>query len=143
MSQRFDAHLSFTELLISNELNFMTNAISFYLKENVPGSGSGNTTRRGVPVVMEPYDSLNPGEFRDYGPTFNLSMEAAQKVMDQLFQMGFRPSKMIDDSPVIKAQQAHLDDLRRLVFDVMIPPRMSIRAESINSPELPLNLRRD
>lgn len=104
-------NLQFTELLVGGELDFISNSIRFLLRENTPGMGG---RRVALPVVMEqvsPDPPLNPTP-----ATFSLSLDAAQKLIDQLYAIGLRPSKMEDNSPVIGAMKEHIADLRRMAF---------------------------
>lgn len=61
-------------------------------------------------------------EWRDIGddlaePTLSLGADAAQRLMDELWRAGLRPSyKKADPNPQIEAMQAHLADMRELVF---------------------------
>jgi len=52
------------------------------------------------------------------GPSFVLRYEEAQGLMDQLWDCGLRPS----EGNAGTATQKHLEDMRRLVFDVLMPP---------------------
>jgi len=49
-------------------------------------------------------------------PTFTLPEEAAQKLFNQLWNEGFRPKDGTGNSGHIAAMQAHLEDMRLLVF---------------------------
>lgn len=49
-------------------------------------------------------------------PTFRLRDEACQDLMDQLWQVGFRPSEGSGSAGALAATQKHLEDMRRLVF---------------------------
>lgn len=58
-------------------------------------------------VVME---AVKEGHYVE--PSFCLSSEMAQQLCDNLWRIGFRPSRAQDASPVIEAKQQHIDDLR-------------------------------
>ncbi len=61
------------------------------------------------------YDENNHGRVID--PTFKLSYEDAQQLMDDLWQCGLRPSEGTGSAGALAATQEHLDDMRKLVFD--------------------------
>ncbi len=68
--------------------------------------------------------AMLPGIVKEYGPnevieepTFTLSREAAQLLLDNLWRAGFRPRENRDRGGVVEAMAAHLADMRRLVFD--------------------------
>nr|NIV37965.1 hypothetical protein [Anaerolineae bacterium] len=58
---------------------------------------------------------------------FELSPEAAQTLMDDLWASGVRPSEKRQDGAALEAVKYHLEDMRRLVFTkidaFMGPPR--------------------
>lgn len=57
-------------------------------------------------------------------PSFTMSDEAAQKLMDQLFEAGFRPSGAAGTAGQLSAVEGHLKDMRVLVgkaFGVSLP----------------------
>ena len=47
---------------------------------------------------------------------FELSPEAAQTLMDDLWASGVRPTEKRTSGEALQAVQAHLEDMRRLVF---------------------------
>lgn len=49
-------------------------------------------------------------------PTFSLSVEAAQILMDDLWNCGLRPSEGSGSAGALAATQRHLEDMRTLVF---------------------------
>jgi hypothetical protein len=46
-----------------------------------------------------------------------LQEEAAQQLMNALWECGIRPAQAAGSAGQLEAQRAHLEDLRRLVFD--------------------------
>lgn len=128
-------NLRFTELLCGNELSFISDSIQFQLRENMPGTGSG-AVRIGKPVEMATVGTDEASRYERAPETFALSLEACQKLVDQLYALGIRPSKIQYDSPVVLAQQAHIDDLRRIVFDVLtptvLPPRYLVNGDFVS-----------
>lgn len=65
----------------------------------------------GKTVVME---ERVEGEYIE--PTFKLSPEATQRLMDGLWKEGFRPTEGTGSAGSLKATQEHLNDMRRIVF---------------------------
>jgi hypothetical protein len=49
-------------------------------------------------------------------PTFSLSPEEAQTLMDDLWQCGLRPTEGTGSAGSLKATERHLEDMRTLVF---------------------------
>ena len=49
-------------------------------------------------------------------PAFRLALEDAQRLMDELWGCGLRPSEGAGSAGAMKAVQEHLSDLRKLVF---------------------------
>ncbi len=54
-------------------------------------------------------------------PTFHLSMEAAQQLMDQLWRCGIRPKDAEGTVGTLAAKEEHIKDLRKMLFDVKTP----------------------
>jgi hypothetical protein len=51
-------------------------------------------------------------------PSIRLSRTAAQQLMDNLWQCGLRPSEGSGSAGALKATEKHLEDMRKLVFEV-------------------------
>lgn len=49
-------------------------------------------------------------------PLFTLSLEAAQRLMDSLYECGIRPSSQKTTDGELVAVRLHLEDMRTLVF---------------------------
>ena len=49
-------------------------------------------------------------------PTFSLGMDAAQTLMDDLWNVGLRPTEGAGSAGSLAATQRHLEDMRTLVF---------------------------
>lgn len=64
------------------------------------------------PIVFEKIDDL---EYRE--PTFELQTEVAQKLMDELWRCGLRPTEGTGSAGALAAVERHLKDLQRLVFE--------------------------
>lgn len=54
------------------------------------------------------------------GPTFSLSLDEAQTLMDDLWNCGIRPTEKIDNPGELRATKYHLEDTRKLV-DRLLP----------------------
>lgn len=65
-----------------------------------------------TPATME---AVEPGEITQ--PAFRLPFDAAQRLMDELWQAGCRPSQAIASAGQIESVKYHLEDMRRLVFE--------------------------
>ena len=50
-------------------------------------------------------------------PTFSMSHESAQELMNDLWKEGLRPKNASDYHGEMKATERHLRDLQKLVFD--------------------------
>ncbi len=55
------------------------------------------------------------GEMRD--PFMAITMESAQKLMDELWHCGIRPTEGAGSAGAMAAVQRHLEDMRTLVFE--------------------------
>lgn len=67
---------------------------------------------RPLELVMQPH---NPGSFIERG-SLELAMPEAIGLMNALWQAGIRPSDFKNPSGEINRMEAHLADMRRLVF---------------------------
>lgn len=52
-------------------------------------------------------------------PTFSLSRDAAQRLMDDLWNCGIRPTEGTGSAGSLKATENHLEDMRKIVFDLL------------------------
>lgn len=52
-------------------------------------------------------------------PAFTLRMEEAQRLMDQLWDCGLRPTEGTGSAGAMAATQRHLEDMRKLVQQVL------------------------
>jgi hypothetical protein len=50
-------------------------------------------------------------------PVLRLSRAEAQQLMNELWQIGFRPRDGAGSLAHVESQKAHLEDMRRLVFE--------------------------
>jgi hypothetical protein len=58
-----------------------------------------------------------PDEGLAVEPSFRLSLDDAQSLMDQLWTCGLRPSEGSGSAGALAATQKHLDDVRKLLFE--------------------------
>ena len=66
--------------------------------------------------VAEPLILKEIGEMEVPRETVSLSPEAAQTLMDDLWQCGLRPTEGSGSAGALAATQRHLEDMRTLVF---------------------------
>ncbi len=52
-------------------------------------------------------------------PALTMRMEAAQALLDDLYNAGLRPTHAVDAPGATNAQQAHIADLRAVLFKLM------------------------
>lgn len=65
-----------------------------------------------LPTLVE----IDPNVGVRTDPTMNLHMEEAQQLMDELWRCGLRPTEGTGSAGAMAAVQAHLADMRKLVF---------------------------
>lgn len=63
------------------------------------------------PLVFE---TVKPGEYID--PCMHLSITDAQRLMDELWHCGLRPTEGTGSAGALAATERHLADLQRIVF---------------------------
>lgn len=64
-----------------------------------------------MPLTMQ---VIEPGSLIE--PTLRLPLGAAQRLMDELWQAGVKPSQSIGSAGQVEAIKYHLEDMRKLVF---------------------------
>lgn len=74
----------------------------------------GRTTQCAAPVVMQSHD---PAAVVD--PFLRLRTEDAQRLMDELWQCGLRPSEGTGSAGSLAATERHLADMRKLAFHAL------------------------
>ena len=68
-------------------------------------------------TTMEVKELTEDDLFVDNGPPlFEMSNNAAQKLFDQLYSIGFRSSD-VGSAGHLKATEKHLEDMRKIAFD--------------------------
>lgn len=80
----------------------------------------------GKPIIMEPH--INKGI--SVSPTFSLSMDAAQTLMDDLWNCGLRPTEGSGSAGAFAAQGKHLEDMRKIVFDKILDDKIIISRDN-------------
>jgi hypothetical protein len=70
----------------------------------------------GIITDMTMRDISSEDIFKETKPLFDISNDAAQKLYDQLHDLGFRSSD-VGTAGHLKATQAHLEDMRTIAFD--------------------------
>jgi hypothetical protein len=63
-------------------------------------------------------------------PTFSLSMDAAQTLMDDLWNCGLRPTEGSGSAGAFAAQGKHLEDMRKIVFDKILKDEIIITGDN-------------
>jgi hypothetical protein len=59
-------------------------------------------------------------------PTFSLSIDAAQTLMDDLWNCGLRPTEGTGSAGAFAAQGKHLEDMRKIVFGKILDNKLVI-----------------
>ena len=76
----------------------------------------GLDERRSFVWVAEPLTMREHKEGEFLEPTFRLSKDEAQSLMDDLRHNGLRPSEGTGSAGSLKATQNHLEDMRKIAF---------------------------
>lgn len=63
-------------------------------------------------------------------PTFTLRADEAQALVDELHRNGFRPTEQIQEQSALPYITAHLNDMRRLVFEKHNDQALRARSDS-------------
>lgn len=58
-------------------------------------------------------------------PSLELTMQAAQALMDDLWNAGLRPTEGTGSAGSLAATERHLKDMQRLAFEILVPMRSS------------------
>lgn len=62
------------------------------------------------------FEKIDKAQILHHDAHIGLDDDAMQNLMDDMYQSGIRPTKEIDSIGAFKAQGAHLEDMRTLVF---------------------------
>ncbi|MFP4598035.1 MAG: hypothetical protein ACLFVJ_07275 [Persicimonas sp.] len=106
------APLDWHEQQARAEVDFMADAINIHLSRSAYGI-PWRWVRSG-----EYWEKIEEGAAlpADYKPAIRLQRGAAQQLMDDLWRAGLRPEGVKSASDVVEAKDAHIDDLRRVIF---------------------------
>jgi hypothetical protein len=81
--------------------------ISIYMRQITVGDGT---------MVAAPVSMVKHGTRLMYEPMLVLDVQLSQKLMDELWQCGVRPSEGSGSAGQLAAVKYHLEDMRNLVF---------------------------
>lgn len=87
-----------------------TIAVQFFVK-----AMDGQPRLVAKPIEMEEAKD----NFAGPGPTLTLSRETGQELMDQLWEVGLRPTEGTGSAGALAATQAHLADMKKIAFDLL------------------------
>ena len=71
---------------------------------------------QGQPVKLT---EIEDGVASHIGPTMELSLEATQLLMDELWHVGIRPTEGTGSAGALAATQAHLKDMRQIATTLL------------------------
>lgn len=94
--------------VIATREGVWSHRISFYGRDVI-----GNRLRFIKPVELEVKQELGILD----EPFMTLEIDAAQQLMDSLWDCGLRPSEGSGSAGALAATQKHLEDMRKLVFE--------------------------
>lgn len=123
LPERPDSDRYMIEIEIAAERNIMERAISLYVMGR-QRFGKQRLSVMSIPTfTMYEDESQALGSLRE--PTLKVSYEAAQRLMDELWRCGIRPTEE-GTAGQVAAMQAHLQDMRRIVSDFIGKPPVEI-----------------
>lgn len=93
-------------------------AVNFYVRETSEVDGVRQVAYA-RPLCFDARGPENEGVCAS--PAFSLGRDEAQQFMDQLWEVGLRPSEGSGSAGALAATQRHLDDMRALVFKTGAP----------------------
>lgn len=70
-----------------------------------------------MPLTMKTPTEEDQGAYLH--PTMSLTKESAVRLMDAMWEVGIRPSNGEGNAGELAATKHHLDDMRKIVFDMM------------------------
>jgi hypothetical protein len=73
----------------------------------------GNQDTRVKDIILE---KIDPAEFIAHPPSFTVSRDIAQTLMDDLWQCGIRPTEGTGSAGSLRATERHLADMRTIAF---------------------------
>lgn len=115
------------------------NGLSVYVKKDelwgnslgvwlVERDDNGKPTNYVKSVVSEPLP-----EAYYVSETFRIAFDEAQRLMDQLWDCGLRPSEGSGSAGAMAATQRHLEDMRRIAFDALKAETNYVRRNEANN----------
>lgn len=87
-------------------------------------SERGNVAR--VPKDIE-WRTLEPNEQPPRDSIIDLPSECGQQLIDQLWQMGYRPNVGVSSTGQDEAQKDHINDFRMILFSLLAVERKEVR----------------
>lgn len=94
--------------------------ISIYLRQRTVGHGDSVA----APVTMM---RREPGAIVE--PMLRLEIQAAQQLMDELWQCGLRPTEGTGSAGSLKATENHLADMKRIAFTLLERPNEKVQGQ--------------
>ena len=91
-----------------------SSGIELQVQSFAPG---GKLDAVGTDVTMQTVESQGTAN----GPTLSIQHDAAQLLMDDLWHAGFRPSEGSGSAGSLAATERHLQDMRKIAFDLLGP----------------------
>jgi hypothetical protein len=98
---------------IAAERAFAADGVAFYMIDKPPGEPK----RRVHNLMLELMDESTEPLWMP--PSFILSMESAQRLMDDLYNCGIRPSDAGESVGALSATKFHLEDVRKLLERIL------------------------
>lgn len=101
---------------------------AFAQRELHTGEIAIHLTNGGIPgeglAIAKPlvFEAKEP--FSYYEPCMHLDITSAQRLMDELWNCGLRPSEGSGSAGQLAAVQKHLDDFRTLAFHALKVPKL-------------------
>ena len=92
---------------------FVTSNIGLYLREN-PGDGSTLFAAPAQMVAMSSDPRVGHQE-----PFLHITYDEAQRLVDELWQCGVRPSEGTGSAGALAATERHLADMRKVAFGAL------------------------
>ena len=106
---RIRAGKEFVYNTISLWVIFKTNELPYAILQEKEGSSHHGTE-------IPEYEAIVKKEAFYHNPTFNLTPENAQELMDSLWAAGIRPTEGSGSAGSMLATQKHLEDMRTIAF---------------------------
>lgn len=94
---------------------FAWDGFAFYLYER----DEYGITAHAVNVAMQQIPRDSSVIQAPHEPTFRLRIEQAQRLMDELWNCGLRPSEGTGSAGALAATQKHLNDMRQIAFSAL------------------------